>query len=153
MSASEIAIRGGQPSITTPMPPPCDSPKVVTRKRWPNVLPIPGIVAQASCPPPDGLAAVSLWGQPASGLVALSGTLLAACEPEHLTPLNFPYGRGTGVGRFLGVGVILSVGVAVGVGVAVAVAVAVGVAIGVRVAVGVGVGVGPDCAQYLPPLS
>jgi hypothetical protein len=31
-------MRGGQPSITTPMPPPCDSPKVVTRKSWPNVL-------------------------------------------------------------------------------------------------------------------
>src|SRR6266705_785164 len=40
MSDSEISTRGGQPSITTPMPPPCDSPKVVTRKSWPNVLPI-----------------------------------------------------------------------------------------------------------------
>src|SRR4029077_15900550 len=40
MSASEMSMSGGQPSITTPMPPPCDSPKVVTRKSWPNVLPI-----------------------------------------------------------------------------------------------------------------
>jgi len=31
---------GGQPSITTPIPPPCDSPNVVTRKSRPNVLPI-----------------------------------------------------------------------------------------------------------------
>src|SRR5438128_12202896 len=35
-----MSIFGGQPSITTPMPPPCDSPKVVTRKSWPKVLPI-----------------------------------------------------------------------------------------------------------------
>src|SRR5207244_10054078 len=42
-----MSIRGGQPSITTPMPPPCDSPKVVTRKSRPNVLPIACIVAQA----------------------------------------------------------------------------------------------------------
>src|SRR6266436_1152582 len=40
MSVSETAIRGGQPSTTTPMPPPCDSPKVVTRKSWPKVLPM-----------------------------------------------------------------------------------------------------------------
>src|SRR6478672_10904829 len=33
-------MRGGQPSTTTPMPPPCDSPKVVTRKSWPKVLPM-----------------------------------------------------------------------------------------------------------------
>src|SRR5207244_13546315 len=31
---------GGQPSITTPTPPPCDSPKVVTRKSRPKVFPI-----------------------------------------------------------------------------------------------------------------
>src|SRR5438874_9906869 len=40
MSALESAIRGGQPSTTTPIPPPCDSPKVVTRKSWPKVLPM-----------------------------------------------------------------------------------------------------------------
>src|SRR5437588_11362281 len=40
MSALESAIRGGQPSTTTPIPPPCDSPKVVTRKSWPKLLPI-----------------------------------------------------------------------------------------------------------------
>src|SRR6266853_1138121 len=33
-------MRGGQPSTTTPMPPPCDSPKVVTRKSWPKELPM-----------------------------------------------------------------------------------------------------------------
>src|ERR1017187_6872393 len=41
MSTSEMSIFGGQPSITTPMPPPCDSPNVVTRKSWPKVVPIP----------------------------------------------------------------------------------------------------------------
>src|SRR5947208_2624262 len=40
MSAGEISIFGGQPSITTPIPPPCDSPNVVIRKSWPKVLPI-----------------------------------------------------------------------------------------------------------------
>src|SRR2546421_914148 len=35
-----MSIFGGQPSITTPTPPPCDSPKVVIRKSWPKVLPI-----------------------------------------------------------------------------------------------------------------
>src|SRR5438132_408797 len=40
MSESDRAIRGGQPSITTPTPPACDSPKVVTRKNWPNVFPM-----------------------------------------------------------------------------------------------------------------
>src|SRR5258706_10752419 len=40
MSASVKANRGGQPSTTTPTPPPCDSPQVVMRKRCPNVLPI-----------------------------------------------------------------------------------------------------------------
>src|SRR6266513_1341171 len=59
MSAFEMLIFGGQPSITTPMPPPCDSPKVVTRKSWPKVLPIARIVAQAFC----------LWGQRASRLL------------------------------------------------------------------------------------
>src|ERR1700694_278703 len=44
MSASFMSILGGQPSITTPMPPPCDSPKVVMRKSWPNELPILGNV-------------------------------------------------------------------------------------------------------------
>ena len=32
ISSSVIGRRGGQPSTTTPTPPPCDSPKVVTRK-------------------------------------------------------------------------------------------------------------------------
>jgi hypothetical protein len=53
------------------------------------------------------------------------------------------YGRIRGVGRGLGVGVAL--GVELGV--------AVGLTVGVGVAVGLGVGVGPDCAQYLPPVS
>src|SRR5262249_49643306 len=39
MSASDSGRRGGQPSTTAPMPAPCDSPHVVTRKSWPQVLP------------------------------------------------------------------------------------------------------------------
>src|SRR5690606_4848986 len=39
MSASDSARPGGQPSITAPMAGPCDSPKLVTRKRVPRVLP------------------------------------------------------------------------------------------------------------------
>ena len=39
MSASDRAMPGGQPSITQPMAGPCDSPKFVTWKRWPKVLP------------------------------------------------------------------------------------------------------------------
>src|SRR6185312_1198584 len=39
MSASESAIPGGQPSITQPIAGPCDSPKVVTVKSVPRVLP------------------------------------------------------------------------------------------------------------------
>src|SRR3954454_8161575 len=38
MSASVSARRGGQPSTTQPMAGPCDSPQVVTRKRWPKLL-------------------------------------------------------------------------------------------------------------------
>src|SRR5215471_11533774 len=38
MSASLNGIRAGQPSITQPIAGPWLSPKVVTRKRWPNVL-------------------------------------------------------------------------------------------------------------------
>jgi hypothetical protein len=81
------------------------------------------------------------------------------------------YGLGGGVGRGLGVGANLGVGdglaVPVGVGETVPVAVGVGVTVGVvvgvdvvvavglglAVTVGVGLGGGPDCAQYLPPLS
>src|SRR6202171_2997758 len=39
MSASESASPGGQPSTTQPIAGPCDSPKVVTVKRVPSVLP------------------------------------------------------------------------------------------------------------------
>src|SRR5271169_221903 len=38
MSASVSGMRGGQPSTTTPTPPPWDSPQVVIRKRWPKVF-------------------------------------------------------------------------------------------------------------------
>src|SRR5436853_6253231 len=38
MSASESFSRGGQPSTTTPTPPPWDSPHVVMRNKWPNEL-------------------------------------------------------------------------------------------------------------------
>src|SRR5262249_3939857 len=39
MSASARGRRGGQPSTTTPMAAPWDSPQVVTRKSWPKLLP------------------------------------------------------------------------------------------------------------------
>ncbi len=38
MSASEMRMRGGQPSTTQPIAGPWLSPQVVTRKRWPKVL-------------------------------------------------------------------------------------------------------------------
>src|SRR6266850_1194266 len=40
MSASVSSSRGGQPSTTTPTPPPWDSPHVVMRKSCPNVFAI-----------------------------------------------------------------------------------------------------------------
>src|SRR5262245_25951102 len=40
MSASDSGRRGGPPSITAPMAAPWDSPQVVTRNRWPKVLPM-----------------------------------------------------------------------------------------------------------------
>jgi hypothetical protein len=39
MSSTESAIPGGQPSITQPMAGPGDSPKFVTAKSLPSVLP------------------------------------------------------------------------------------------------------------------
>src|SRR6187200_1872329 len=48
MSASLSSILGGQPSITTPTPPPCDSPQVVMRKSCPKLLPIRAILAAGS---------------------------------------------------------------------------------------------------------
>src|SRR4029450_6008488 len=39
MSASPSAMPGGQPSPTQPIAGPCDSPKDVTQKSLPNVLP------------------------------------------------------------------------------------------------------------------
>src|SRR5450756_232415 len=38
ISASESFRRGGQPSTTTPTPPPCDSPHVVMRNNCPKLL-------------------------------------------------------------------------------------------------------------------
>src|SRR4051812_46214237 len=38
MSTASSGISGGQPSTTQPRATPWLSPKVVTRKRWPNVL-------------------------------------------------------------------------------------------------------------------
>src|SRR4051794_17917202 len=40
MSASDSSMPGGQPSITQPMAGPCDSPKLVTAKALPKVLPL-----------------------------------------------------------------------------------------------------------------
>src|SRR4051794_6549326 len=42
MSASASSMPGGQPSITQPMAGPCDSPKFVTAKTLPKVLPLMG---------------------------------------------------------------------------------------------------------------
>ena len=53
------------------------------------------------------------------------------------------------MGRGLGV----ALGVTIGVGVAVGEAVGLALGVGVGVTVGVGVGGGPDCVQYLPPVS
>jgi hypothetical protein len=36
MTGRHRAMRGGQPSMTTPTPPPWDSPKVWMRKSWPK---------------------------------------------------------------------------------------------------------------------
>lgn len=50
--------RGGTPSITQPTAPPCDSPKVVTRKAWPKVLPAARTTSmprRAACPRLVGL--------------------------------------------------------------------------------------------------
>src|SRR2546425_42785 len=44
ISSTVNGRRGGQPSTTTPTAPPCDSPKVVTRKICPKVDPIAGSV-------------------------------------------------------------------------------------------------------------
>ena len=55
------------------------------------------------------------------------------------------YGRIRGVGRGLGEGV--------GLGVELGVAVGLGVGVPLGVGVGLGVAVGPDCVQYLPPVS
>src|ERR1051325_8375765 len=38
-SSSDRAIPGGQPSMITTLPGPCDSPAVVTRKAWPKLFP------------------------------------------------------------------------------------------------------------------
>src|SRR3954465_6984581 len=38
ISDSDSLSRGGQPSTTTPTPPPCDSPHVVIRNKWPKEL-------------------------------------------------------------------------------------------------------------------
>src|SRR5262245_21889581 len=40
ISDSLSSICGGQPSMTAPTPPPCDSPQVVTRKSCPKLLAI-----------------------------------------------------------------------------------------------------------------
>ena len=42
MSASLSAMPGGQPSMTQPIAGPWDSPKLVTAKRVPKVLPLMG---------------------------------------------------------------------------------------------------------------
>lgn len=62
-------------------------------------------------------------------------------------------GRTWAVARDLGVGVTRGVVVGLPVAVGVTVGVVVGVTVGEPVAVGVGLGDGPDCAQYLLPLS
>ena len=41
MSSKDKGSRGGQPSMTTPIPPPWLSPQELILKRFPNELPIP----------------------------------------------------------------------------------------------------------------
>src|SRR6056297_1578854 len=48
MSASAISTPGVAPSTITPTAPPCDSPKVVSRKRWPKLLPAIGALLDDS---------------------------------------------------------------------------------------------------------
>ena len=50
-SASVSGMRGGQPSMTTPTPPPWDSPQVEMRKAWPNWLDIKGCRSKSPPPP------------------------------------------------------------------------------------------------------
>src|SRR5215203_2155002 len=102
-------MRGGQPSITTPMPPPWDSPNVVTRNNWPNVLPMSG----------------------KNKSLSLNHNAQSAVLGAHAPRVI--YGRGGGVGRTLGVGIILGVGEGRGVNVGVADGVSVAVAVGVGV--------------------
>jgi hypothetical protein len=47
MSLTDSAMPGGQPSITQPMAGPCDSPKLVTAKILPRVLPLMRRLSQA----------------------------------------------------------------------------------------------------------
>src|SRR5437867_9608484 len=64
MSASESSRRGGQPSTTTPTPPPCDSPHVVMRNKCPNEFAI-----AAFCGKNEGRSNRPGRIQPASGKV------------------------------------------------------------------------------------
>src|SRR6267142_2773320 len=70
-------MRGGQPSITTPMPPPWDSLNVVTRNSWPNVLPMSGKNKSLSL---NHNAQTRFRGAQAAGLF-----VSAACRDARLT--------------------------------------------------------------------
>src|SRR3989442_4581901 len=65
MAASDRGSRGGQPSTTAPVAPPCDSPHVVTRKRRPQVLPMRrGYVSRCPNSKPSGMARDDRRGGP-----------------------------------------------------------------------------------------
>src|SRR5205807_10361244 len=65
MSLSRKGMPGGQPSTTQPIAGPWLSPKVVTRKRWPNVLKDMGCQLPACASSPVRLRQIShAWRAP-----------------------------------------------------------------------------------------
>src|SRR5882757_5593082 len=70
MSASVSAMRGGQPSTTQPIAGPWLSPKVVTRKRWPNVLKDMGFQRVPGCRSP-----AAGWGQMGGTFFRMRGNI------------------------------------------------------------------------------
>src|SRR5688572_1318742 len=93
MSASERLRRGGHPSTTAPIAAPCDSPQVVTRKRWPKVLASGSLPDQPRRPPllvdPHGCAGpdqlVATQGHAADFLAADHRRIGCAVDPVHDT--------------------------------------------------------------------
>src|SRR5213594_4676826 len=90
MSPSDRGSRGGQPSTTAPVAPPCDSPQVVTRKRRPQLLPMRrGYVSRRSNSKQSGFTtfARSLASRGRRARGTSSGSLT---EPMALPGARFP---------------------------------------------------------------